>query len=246
MSASAWEGGAIVVGHRGGRGQGWPPENTIAAFEQARRQGAHAVELDARTCARGEVVVFHDARLPNPAMGAVGASAGRAVCDVGMQELEAMGVPTLEDALAWARASGVAVNVEMKHDTGDRAELARRTVRAVRATGADVLLSSFDPLLLALAGALAPAVPRALIVHAGQPRWADAVQRGARPPWVTFVHLERTQAHPRVVAGHIRRGLRVGVWTVNEPDEAAALVGLGVASIITDAPGAVLAAITRT
>jgi len=138
----------------------------------------------------------------------------------------------------------VAVNVEMKHDTPDRAALVRRTVRAVRATGADVLVSSFDPVLLTVACALAPAIPRALLVHTGQPLWARALQRAARPPWVGFVHLERTQAHPRVVAGHLGRGLRVGVWTVNDPDEAAALAALGVASIITDAPGAILAALT--
>jgi glycerophosphoryl diester phosphodiesterase len=35
--------------------------------------------------------------------------------------------------------------------------------------------------------------------------------------------------------------LRLGVWTVNEPREAAALVESGVASIITDRPGDVLA-----
>jgi glycerophosphoryl diester phosphodiesterase len=241
--ASAWHARPVVVGHRGGRGQGWPAENTLAAFEHARLQGAHAVELDARTCAGGQVVVFHDATLPagNEAVGAVG---GRHVSDVGLPELRALGVPTLEDALAWGRSRGVAVNVELKHDTTDRAALVRRTIRAVRATGADALVSSFDPMLLTASAALAPAVPRALLVRASQPLWARAFQRAARPPWVGFVHLERTQAHPRVVAGHLRRGLRVGVWTVNDPGEAAFLASLGVASIITDAPGAILAALT--
>jgi glycerophosphoryl diester phosphodiesterase len=232
--------GSLVVGHRGGRGPGWPPENTILAFEHARRQGAPAVELDVRTCAGGGLVVVHDATLSNASEG----RDGRRVCDAHRSELRAMGVPTLEEALSWARASRVAVNVEMKHDVADRAAFVRATVHAVRASGADVLLSSFDPLLLAIAAVLAPSLPRALLVRAGQPLWERGLQRAARSPFVGWLHLERTQVHPSVLARHLAKGLRLGVWTVNDPREAVDLVRLGVASIITDAPGAVLQALT--
>jgi glycerophosphoryl diester phosphodiesterase len=235
---SVWRTRPIVVGHRGGRGRGWPTENTIAAFEEARRQGARAVELDVRTSRDGEVVVFHDAALAEGA-------GGRLVRDVSTRELRALGVPTLHDVLRWAREHSVAVNVEMKHDVSDRLGLARSTARAVRATGADVLFSSFDPLLLSVGGFFAPDVPRALLVHSGQAVWADLVQRAARPPWAAFVHLDRTQAHPAAIVGLLRRGLRVGVWTVNDPDEALQLVRLGATSIITDAPGAVGQTVNR-
>jgi glycerophosphoryl diester phosphodiesterase len=214
------------VGHRGGRGEGWPRENTIAAFEQARDQGARAIELDVRTHA-GEVVVLHDAT--------------RAT----MRELQVAGVPTLGEVLAWARQRDVAVNVEMKHDVPSRSALARAVARLVRESRADVLLSSFDPVLLAMAGALVPSIPRALLVHAAQARWADAVQELARPAVVQALHLERTQTDPRALARYRARGLRLGVWTVNEPSEACDLVGLGVETIITDQPGAILAALTR-
>jgi glycerophosphoryl diester phosphodiesterase len=36
----------------------------------------------------------------------------------------------------------------------------------------------------------------------------------------------------------------VGVWTVNDPAEAADLVALGVRTLITDAPGALLDALS--
>lgn len=225
---SLWKQSPLVVGHRGGRGQGWPPENTIAAFERAREQGARAVELDVRTCGSGEVVVLHDAT--------------RAA----LAELRGRSVPTLDEALEWARARDVAVNVEMKHDVPGRtavAALARATVRIVRAAGADVLLSSFDPRLLALAAAVAPSIPRALLVHSKQARWADAAQRIARPPLVMALHLERTQTDPRALERYRARGLRIGVWTVNDAREARDLVALGVASIITDRPGEILTAL---
>lgn len=221
---TAWGAAPLVVGHRGGRGEGWPRENTVAAFERARVQGARAVELDVRTW-EGRVIVLHDpprsgANVPPDA-------------------------PTLEEVLAWAHANGVAVNVEMKHDVPDRASLARATVRIVRDSRADVLLSSFDPLLLAMAAALAPSMRRALLVHSRQRRWADLLQAWVRPPAVTSLHLERTQTDPRIVRGALRRGLRVGVWTVNDPGEARDLVALGVGTIITDQPGAMLEALTR-
>jgi glycerophosphoryl diester phosphodiesterase len=231
----------LVVGHRGGRGLGWPPENTVAAFERARREGAAAVELDVRTCAGGAVVVFHDRNLSRATSG----RDPRRVDDVSLGELRALGVETLDHALSWARKNGLAVNVEMKHDVASRARLARATVRAIRVAGTDALLSSFDPLLLAWASLLAPSLPRALLVHAEQPLWAALLQQTARAPFVGWLHLERVQARPRALVRPMRRGLRLGVWTVNDPKDAVDLAGLGVASIITDVPGTILRALTH-
>jgi glycerophosphoryl diester phosphodiesterase len=211
----------------------------MAAFEQARGQGAAAVELDARMCGGSSVVVFHDATLSR----ATGGNDSRLVSDVGIRELRAMGVPTLLEVLSWARSHGIGVNVEMKHDVPDRAALAHATVSAVRATGGDALLSSFDPVLLAIAAASVPALPRGLIVRAGQPIWGELLQRAARPPLVGWLHLERPQCSARAVGRHVRRGLRIGVWTVNHPGEAIDFVRLGVTSIITDTPGAILEAL---
>jgi glycerophosphoryl diester phosphodiesterase len=221
---SVWEeAGVLVVGHRGGRGEGWPAENTIPAFEQARSQGARAIELDVRTCGTGEVVVHHD---PTPA--SLAALAGR-------------GVPTLSEVLEWAQSHDVAVNVEMKHDVPSRLALVDRVRRALRGTRADVLLSSFDPVLLAAAAAAMPRTRRALLTARDErpivPSFIAAL------PYVQALHLERTQTAPAAVARYRRRGLRIGVWTVNDPREASDLAALGVETVITDAPGAVLAAL---
>jgi glycerophosphoryl diester phosphodiesterase len=242
---SAWTTSPLVVGHRGGRGEGWPPENTLAAFERARAEGARAIELDVRTCAEGIPVVFHDPTLARM----TGNRYGRRVCDIRLEELQAIDlgdgvrVPTLSEVLGWARERDVAVNVELKHDVPERNTLARNALRAVRAQRADVLLSSFDPVLLAAALAFGPGIPRALLVHEGQSRWAGALQEVVRPPLVGSLHLERKQGQPRAIARYRRRRLRLGAWTVNDPREALDLVRLGVASIITDCPGAILGAL---
>ena len=218
----------------------------MPAFEQARAQGARAVELDVRTCAGGEVVVFHDVALERM----TGGRDTRPVHAVPLSELRRLDlgggarVPELAEVLAWAVRHGVGVNVEMKHDVPGRARLARATARAVQASGADVVLSSFDPLLLAFGAAIGPSIPRALLTHEGQACWADALQRAVRPPLVGALHVERTQAGASL-ARYARRGLRLGAWTVNDPDEVRRLVRLGVASIITDRPGEILGALTR-
>jgi glycerophosphoryl diester phosphodiesterase len=218
---SAWQSaGALVVGHRGGRGEGWPRENTLAAFEQARAQGARAIELDVRPCGSGEIVVHHD---PTRAS---------------LAELRGLGVPTLAEVLAWARDADVAVNVELKHDVPSRLVLLERARRVLRSSRADVLLSSFDPLLLAAAAVAVPALRRALLTMRHQrPAVPAAI---ARLPYVHALHLERTQTEPSAIARYRARGLRVGVWTVNEPREALDLAALGVETLITDAPGVLL------
>jgi glycerophosphoryl diester phosphodiesterase len=259
---SVWSSsGALVVGHRGGRatapigeratppidgqdGRTWAAENTMAAFEQARREGARAIELDVRTCGSGEVVVFHDETLSRM----TGLRDERRVDVVDWASLARVDlgggarVPRLREVLGWARGAGVAVNVELKHDVPSRIALAHAAAREVADAQADVLLSSFDPLLLAMASARASRVPRALLTYANQPRWADAVFRASRPPFIQAVHLERAQATAPVVGACARRGLRVGVWTVNDASEAREFVRGGVATVITDAPGRLLAA----
>jgi len=237
--ADAFAAFGTIVGHRGGRGDGWPPENTMPAFERAVTEGARAIELDVRTCASGEIVVFHDDTLARMAGDA------RRVADVRAAELSAIEldgarIPFLADVLAWASDQNIAVNVELKHDVPDRTALARAVARVVSASRANVVLSSFDPRLMATMAALSPRVPRAQLTGPRQPR-AGVLHAVARPPFVQALHVERTQTSPSWIDRWKKRGLRVGVWTVNDPREARDLLALGVDYVITDRPGEMLA-----
>jgi glycerophosphoryl diester phosphodiesterase len=149
----------------------------------------------------------------------------------------------LAEALDWSRDHGVAVNVELKYDVRRLDDVARAAVRAVRDARADVLFSSFDPRLLAWVAALAPVWPRALITHSRQSPFLRGARELLRGPVVRFVgaiHLEEAEATTHVVDDLRRRGLRVGVWTVNDPSAAVRFARGGVGSIITDSPGAIL------
>jgi glycerophosphoryl diester phosphodiesterase len=241
-----------VFGHRGVRRLDGapPPENTLAAFEIAAQEGAHAIECDVRRCASGELVVFHDPTLSRM----TGGLDERPVAAASLDELRrlelagavdgACGVPTLAEVLAFARERRIGVNVEMKHDAPDRAAVVLATARLLRAWDDKhaVLVSSFDPLMLAAFGRACPGVPRAILLHRTRyyrPAAAVAPSLGA-----DAVHLERTLTSPALVARLRARGVLVNVWTVNHPGEARDLAELGVDGIITDRPAEILQAVT--
>jgi glycerophosphoryl diester phosphodiesterase len=224
-----------VFAHRGSHRS--LPENTHAAFARAIEEGADGVELDVRTCASGEVVVVHDAdleRLAGDPMEVARVPYGRlARADLGGGER----VPGLDAVLDQALGAGLEVNVEVKGDVPDR----RGTARAVAALlerrraneRAAVILSSFDPLVLAALRARARGVRTALLFdaeHTGLRRTALLL----RALWPQGVHPHYSLCTERAVRGWKARGLFVGAWTVNEPTLGPVLERAGLDLLITD------------
>ncbi len=246
-----------IIGHRGVRGvpgvpgvraahaDAVPPENTLPAFEQALREGAEGVELDVRLCATGELVVVHDATLDHVTAGAD----TRAVDALSWSELARVllpsgaHVPLLAEVLAFARARKLPVNVELKRDVPNRTAIVTAAARLLRAwdPAHPILVSSFDPGMLAGFALLAPRVPRAMLVHHEQ--WRRVALLASHPLRVDAVHLERTLATPALVARLHALGRLVNVWTVNDVDDARRLATAGVDAIITDVPARILAAL---
>lgn len=239
------KGRPTIWGHRGASRDA--PENTLAAFALAARQGADGVELDAQLCASGEVVVFHDATL--------GRTTGRPglLEETSWSELRRLDagarkgarfagerIPLLAEVLEQT-APSLLVNVELKCERPDDRGLTAAVVAAVRAAGAAerVLLSSFNPFCLLRARALAPGLPRALLFEQG----AGFALRGGRTApllGVHAVHPEAVLATEARVSGFRLRGYAVACWTVDDPVEARALFARGVQGIITNAPGDLL------
>jgi glycerophosphoryl diester phosphodiesterase len=240
----AREGRPLVIGHRGVRRAG-VVENTLDAFEAALKEGAEAIELDARVCASGELLVLHDPTLERVSEGAeTGAAADLSLAEIARAPLPfGSRVPSLAEALAFARGRGLPVNVELKHDVPSRTALVRAAARLL--DGWDpahpILVSSFDPVMLAGLRALAPRIPRAILVH--RTRWHELHAGAALPLGAAAVHLTRTLTRPDRVRALLRRGLLVNVWTVNDAQEARDLAALGVSGLITDAPGELRAAL---
>jgi glycerophosphoryl diester phosphodiesterase len=225
----------VVVGHRGGRGEGWPLENTFGAFERAVKEGADAIELDVRLCATGEIVVFHDPDLKRMS----GEQDRREVQRVSYLELATKHrAPVLRDVVVFCNDRRVGLNVEVKYDFVDRARLVRGVIRTLdEFPELDVIVSSFDPRILAYIRVARPRLRLAMLTTTER-RWSLPLARVLAARRLVFaVHLERTQAKPALVRAIRSRGVRVGVWTVNDPEEARALRAAGANWVITDAPG---------
>jgi len=131
-------------------------------------------------------------------------------------------------------------NVEIKPCEGREAETARVTVETLRrawpAALPAPLLSSFKDESLKAAMDAAPEFARALLLGElvdGWPMRAQAV--GA-----TGMNVGRRKLTAAGAVAIKRAGYALSVWTVNDPDEARALVGMGADCIITDAPDVIL------
>ena len=221
----------VVVGHRGGRGDTWPTENTFAAFERAFDERADAIELDVRLCATGEVVVFHDPK----------------VNDVEIQRIPYLematkyGAPVLRDVAVFCNDRRKGLNVEVKYDFVDQGRLVRGVIRTLdEFPDLDVIISSFDPRILARIRAARPRLRLAMLTTTER-RWSLPLARTLAARRLVFaVHLERAHAKPEIVRA-IHSRVRVGVWTVNDPTEARALRDAGADWVITDSPAIIRA-----
>jgi glycerophosphoryl diester phosphodiesterase len=233
-----------VLGHRGARHAA--PENTLAAFDLARREGADGVELDVRLDGTGNVVVLHDPLLTR----VTGGTDTRHAEDISGAEMSRLDVgsgervPLLSDVLAWAKKHGQRVNVELKSDVRGKRRLLLGVARVVKSQPLPaVLFSSFHPGFVWWLARNVPELPRAWLVHARQRilKYAPGFQLLGS----NAVHPEQVLATPERVARLKKSGVLVNVWTVNDAARAGELAKLGVDAIISDAPGKILGGLSE-
>lgn len=225
-----------VIGHRGAPAE--TPENTLAAFRRALTLGVDAVEVDVHLSADGEPVVIHDPVLgrTTDGHGLVGSlslaalrhlDAGRWFGDGFAGER----IPTLLEALDVLRP--VRVIVELKNGPVRYPGMAERVAAVVRASGhGAVTISSFDHPLLREVRAVAPSLETA-VLYSARPvhplRLAEDVGAGILHPFWHYLT-------PDVVAAAHEARLRVETWLVDEPDDLARVVAMGVDGIMTGHP----------
>jgi glycerophosphoryl diester phosphodiesterase len=238
----------LLVGHRGAAALA--PENTLAGFRAAAEAGVTAVEFDVRLSADGVPVVIHDATLERTTDGkgpvAALSAAQLARLDAGAwfaRRFRGEKLPTLEAAIGALAALGLAANIELKSE-GDGARplaeaVAALLARAWPATLEPALLSSFDAACVAHCRALAPEVPRALLVETPD-RAALAL---ARKLDCVAIHANHRRLNEKLTMKVKNEGWRCAVYTVDDPGRAKRLLDWGVDSIITNAPDRLKAAL---
>lgn len=244
----------LRIAHRGASARA--PENTLAAFREAIRLGADAVELDVHLSADGVPVVIHDETVDRTTggHGAVAALAYRDLrrLDAGAwfsSRFRGERIPALKEVLELARGR-CGLNIEIKEPParGRRPPAkARHPLQAARpdavaravaqallraAFKEPVVVSSFSARALRQARAAMPRIPLGLLASRSL-RGLRAVHRSVR------LHA----VHPHVRLASIRRvrlarrlGLAVVFWTVNDPRLMRRLIALGCDGLMTDDP----------
>lgn len=228
----------LAIAHRGGAHLA--PENTLAAFAMSTALGLRYIESDVRLTKDGELVCFHDELLDRCTTGT-----GR-VADRTSRELRAevrVGgtepIPTLREALESFPDTCFTVDLKDRAAIAPMARLLQRREFAERVCVA----GAWDG-WLQLLDSQAPHVRTAL-------GWRSLVtlisasKAGVQPPASVvrgrFAHvplrLGRMPIHsPSLVRRARRLGVRVVVWTVDDPQTMHALLDMGVDGIITDRP----------
>ena len=230
-----------IFAHRGSSAHA--PENTLAAFELAIHQGAPAIELDAKYCLDGHVVVIHDQTVDRTT-GSTGKV--RQLPLKALKELDAGSffdstykgekIPTLEEVFETVGRRSF-INVEITNYASPLDDLPDRIAGLVKKFNlADrILFSSFNPLALLRVRQLLPQVPRGLLVfHGASGSWARG-WIGRRFP-CQALHPEASDVTASLVARTHQAGRRMHVYTVNQPEEMRRLINLGIDGIFTDDP----------
>ncbi|MGH1563147.1 glycerophosphodiester phosphodiesterase [Mumia sp. DW29H23] len=211
-------------------------ENSLAAFENAVRLGYRYLETDARVSADGTVFAFHDASLDRTT-DRTGLLARLPASEIARARIGGREpVPLLRDVLdAFPDAQ---INVDVK-------EMASvvPTLKAIQDVGAAdrVCIASFSHRRLSRVRAAAPHLatsaspPEIARVMLDPWRALPAVRRmGATCVQVPTRHGWLSIVTPRFVEVAHRLGLEVHVWTIDDPDEMARLLDLGVDGLMSD------------
>ena len=235
----------IIFAHRGA--SRYAPENTIAAFDLAKKQGAPAIELDVMLSRDGIPMVIHDRRLDRTTNGS------GMVDQHSLEELSELDagssfsslfkgekIPHLRDILMRYRGALI-FNIELKNLHAPQDSLVETVVAMVDEMNLShtVIYSSFLPANLKKVKRLSPQSKTALICLPG-----------IRGSWIAsffFLPVSREFIHPfwrDVSLERIRwehhRNRRLHAWTVNDEPTAADLARKGIDGIMTDDPLAIL------
>ena len=225
----------LIFAHRGASAAA--PESTRAAIRAAVRAGAGAVELDVQMTRDGRLIVFHDDRLERTTNG-TGVVRNARYADLARLDAGAWFHPGCagERILLVSQAvrlipAPMRINLELKR-TPKRRALLRGLLRVVRRAriGTRLLLSSFDPALLR--PLRKSRLAYALISRTDPDCSLEQAVRLGCVAWHPF----ETLVTPRRIARAHAEGLRVHVWTVDDPVRARQLARWGVDGIFTNHP----------
>lgn len=242
----------VNFAHRGDSARA--PENTLESFRLAVESGAEGLELDVHMTRDGRIVAIHDDTLERTTDG-TGYVRNKTIAEIERIDAgyrfagdgsypyrgEGLRVPTLDEV--FREFPGLAVNVEIKEDQPGVQEAVLRVIRKAKAEERTLVASqhhtviqrfreiSGDEISTSASGREIRAfflLSSLRLETLSQPAY-DALQVPVSYRGVEVVSTEFVEAAHRL-------GVRVDVWTVDDPGEMQLLLDKGVDVIMTNRP----------
>ncbi len=246
----------LVLGHRGA--SAFAPENTIAAFSRAMKDGADGIEFDVRLSRDHVPVVIHDSTLKRT--GRIKEHVSKLTAaelqkiDVGFwfakerpqppQSFKGERLPSLAQVLRFFKSIEGALYIEMKCEADEGNALAAEIVRLVRKHQMveRVVVESFDLSVIAATKRIDAGIRTAALFEPKASRPVSTIRRlkmidQALEQRADEIALHYTLVGKRVVEKARNEGLEVVVWTVDDPKWIARAQSLGLKALIANNPG---------
>lgn len=241
----------IIVAHRGFSSKF--PENTLVAFTQA-IGCADMIEFDVALSKDSHAVIMHDATIDRTTDGN-GHVTNFTLAQ--LQQFDAGGwfapsfagetIPTLEQVVSTV-GNKIALNVEIKHEvfrSHDLAVIADTCVPLVKQYGLldQTIFSSFDRDGITKVKERHPEITIMLLFDVHQHDQAHLLSSGLidyiKQHRADGINIDKALVTDELIRRLHAHGLKIGVYTVNDPKLAQKLGSMGVDLLYTDVPGRV-------
>jgi glycerophosphoryl diester phosphodiesterase len=229
----------IVYGHRGAKGEA--PENSLAGFRHAYRQGVRHFELDLVLSKDGKPVVIHDLTVDRTT-GKIGEVYSFMASELSTMDARRnttpwpspVGIPSLEDLLN-EFPEVEHLQLEVKKDARQRLNvLCNRIIEIIqsRKLYSQVVVTSSDAWFLREVRRRDRKISIGLVTDRKFPRPVNVAAR----LHCDFLCLGWKVCSKALVEEAHRRDMKISTWTVNRIHDMQSLEAMGVDSIITDFP----------
>lgn len=249
----------LIIGHRGA--SALAPENTLAAFSRAFKDGADGIEFDVRLARDGVPVCIHDATLKRTGL------RDEAIANLTSEELAKVDVgtwfnqrhphaaraeysnerpPTLKRVFELFGPQKSLLYVEMKCAAEESTALAAAVAELVRTHNLfeSVIVKSFLHSSILEIKRIEPRIKTAALFEPKLARPLPSMRRMIEQTLACEadeISLHRSLVSKRVAAEARRQGLQTVVWTVDAPAWIKRAQALGVRALISNNPAPMIA-----
>ena len=212
------------------------PEMTMAAYENAVKQGADGFECDLRLTKDGVAILWHDADLKRRA------DNDAVVADSNYSQLKAIypEILTLDEFLDFAIVEKKSLLLETKHPVPSHTAIEDKVVakiqleaKRIEKSGISINIMSFSWFAIERVKALDKNIDTTFLLHDYTP-WFSARYSSARSlgPGISLLRKK-----PALAKRIKETGRKLNVWTVDDPNDIKLCQHLGVDNLITNRPG---------